>query len=320
MYGLVRVAGFGALVLTPAALLAATVGRPPTAPVGVLGLETVVVLAGSVAAVAERERAFGRVDAPELHRGKAVDALAVVAGAVLAYALSVHGGLGPVLGSALVGLAAGVATPRVAVPAYCGSFVGMASPDLFPSVAHVAVAGAVAGGAFVATAETFGGFGGKLGTIALFGCATTLALLPGVGYATGSPLAWTAVGVVVPVAVLGAVATVVLSVRLGLGAVVGSALVGVVAGVAFPTLIPGAGAPLAIVAFCASFVGMSTTERLGHEGHVAVAGALSGVVFLAVAPAFAGAGGKLGTVAFLSCIGWFGAVELVDSLAPFSAR
>lgn len=314
MYGLVRIAGYLALLVTPAALLGATVESAGGVPVGALGVESGVVLAGSVAAVRERERAFESVDAAEFDRGDAVDALAVLAGAVLTYALAVSAGLGPVLASALVGLVAGVAAPRVAVPAYCGSFVGMASPALFPSLAHVAVAGTVAAAAFVVTTETFGGFGGKLGTIALFGCATALLLLPGVEYATGSALPWTSVLVVVPVAVVGAVVTVVFAVRVDLGPVVGSALVGAVAGVAFPPFLPELGATLAAVTFCASFVGMSTTDRLASEWHVAGAGALCGLVFVAVSPAFAGAGGKLGTVAFLACTALFGASELVDAV------
>lgn len=315
MYLLARAAGFLALLVTPAALLAATVGRSASIRTGTLGLGIGVAIAGGVAAVVEHHELFARAGAAGFDRGDAVDGLAVAVAAVLTYLLSTAVGLGPVLAAAVTGLVAGVAAPRVAVPAYCGSFVGMASPTLFPAIGYVLVAGLLAAAAFVATTELFGGFGGKLGTIAFFGCATTL-VLPGVAYASGSGLSWASAAVVVPVAVVGAVATVVLSIRLDLGAVVGSALVGLVAGVALPVLVSELGATLAAVAFCASFVGMSTTERLGHEGHVALVGALSGLVFITVSPAFAGAGGKLGTVAFLSCIAAFGVAEVAGVVVP----
>ncbi|MCU4973572.1 hypothetical protein OB955_12570 [Halobacteria archaeon AArc-m2/3/4] len=305
MYGLVRGCGYVALLLTPVALLGSALLAPRDASAGIVGLEVGIgiALAGGLAAVAERERALGRlhVDAAEFDRADVVDVLAVVAGALFAYVLSVHAGLGPVLGSAFVGLVAGLGADDLDGPVYCGSFVGMTSPTLFPSAAYLVGAGLVAGLAYVATRGTFVGMGGKLGTIALFGCATAV-VLAGVDYGVESALQWDSARVVVPAAVVGAVSTVVLSVRLELGAVVGSAFVGLVAGIAFPTLLPELGETVAAVAFCASFVGMSSTGRLRGEAHVALAGCLCGLVFIVVTPAFVGAGGKLGTVAFVSCV------------------
>ncbi|MFC7079801.1 hypothetical protein [Halorussus caseinilyticus] len=313
MYAPTRLAGYVVLSLTPVALLARALfaGSASTATVG---LEGGLVLAGGVAVAAERDRALGTPDAPELGRGEIIDALSVVAAAVLTYVLSVRFGLGPVVASALVGLAAGAFAAEIAVPAYCGSFVGMASPDLFPSVGYLAVAGLLAGLAFVAAERAFDGFGGKLGTLALFGCAAT-AVLTGADYAAASALAWTQAGLVVPVSVAGAVATAVLSVRLGLGAVVGSAVVGLVAGL--PALALGSGGTLAAAAFCASFVGMSSTDRLGGAGRVALAGAVCGLVFVTVAAAFSGAGGKLGTTAFVSCVTVAGAERLLGTGRAF---
>ena len=304
-------AGYVALVVTPLALLAGAVAAPPALTTGRVTLGGSVVLVGGLAAVTERERALDATTASGFDRRDARDAVAVVAGAIAAYLLSVHAGLGPVVGSAAVGLAAGLAPTEHDVAAYCGSFVGMASPAVFPGVLPIALAAGVSGLAFVAARDAFGGVGGKLGTLALFGCATTVALT-GSDYASGTALPWTMAPEIVAVAVAGAVVTVVLSVRLGLGAVVGSAAVGLVAGLAFPTLLPATGATLATVAFCASFVGMSSTERLADERQVAVAGVLCGLVFVFVSPAFVGAGGKLGTVAFVSAVSTVGLSELYE--------
>ncbi|SNZ12187.1 hypothetical protein SAMN06269185_1540 [Natronoarchaeum philippinense] len=306
--------GYTALGLTPAVLLAGAVGVSDAVQSGPVGIG--LVLVGAVAVGAEYDRALGPMDGVSVERSDAVDAGAVVAGALATYLLHVHAAPGPVLASALVGLGVGVAAEEIGVPAYCGSFAGMASPALFPSVAYVAAAGTVAGLAYVAADRAFDGFGGKLGTIAFLGCVST-ASLTGATYAAASPLAWHDARLVVPVAAAGAVATALLSRRLGLGAVIGSALVGAVAAVALPAAVPAAGDTLAAVAFCASFVGMSASGRLDGEVPVALTGALCGVVFVLVAGAFPGAGGKLGTTAFVACLCYSGGEQLLDeSLSP----
>jgi len=308
VYGPVQLAGYVALVVTPAVLLLSAVRAPSSLPNGLLSVQFGVILTGTVMAATERRR-LSRIDMTGFDRTDAADALAVAAAAVVTYGLSVHAGLGPVLASAFVGLVAGVGLAAIDGAAYCGSFVGMASPALFPTFEGVALSGLIAGLAFVATTDSFGGFGGKYGTLALFGCIVTVPLV-GVDYAAGNVLAWRLAPVIVPVAALAAVATVVLRTRGGMSAVIASAAVGVVAGIAFPVVMPELGATLATAAFCASFVGMSSTTRLGAVRQVAGAGALCGLVFLAVAPALAGAGGKLGTTAFVSCLAVAGGLEL----------
>jgi len=309
VYRPAQLLGYLALLLTAGALLVGSLLAPTEMPSGTGGLQIGIVLTAAIAGVVEHRRTLTEFESSAFNSADAIDALAVVAGAVVTYVLSVHAGLGPVLASALVGLVVGLAIPSVGAPAYCGSFVGMASPAVFGGLESVILAGVVAGFAFVATTESFGGVGGKLGTLAMFGCLAAAALL-GLEFAeTGAPQ-WKLAHLIVPVAVLGAVATVVLSVRLEWGGVVGSGAVGVIAGIAFPLAMSDLGGTLAAVAFCASFVGMSSTERLSGLVQVGLAGGLSGFVFLMVTPAFDGSGGKLGTIAFVSCIGLIGALEL----------
>ncbi|MFC6954072.1 hypothetical protein [Halorubellus litoreus] len=306
MQWVVRGGGFVALVGTALALVAGAVVEPVVS-VASVGVGGWVVVVGGVVVGAEGRSLFGDGDGrvvfgggEVLARGGVVEVVAVAGAAAVTYALSVHAGFGPVLASAVVGLVAGVVFSDVDAAAYCGSFVGMVSPVVFPSVGVVLVAGLVAGVGFVATRESFAGFGGKLGTLALFGCAST-GLVLGVEYAAASGVPWASAVVVVPTAAVAAVLTAGLSQRFGLGAVVASAVVGVVAGVTLPVVVDGGGR-LAAVAFCASFVGMSSRERLGSARSVGAAGVVCGVVFVVVAPAFAGAGGKLGTTAFVSCL------------------
>lgn len=304
---LVRQLGFLSLLVTPILLLSRAA---LTARIGALlaGLGAVTVAGGSAMAF-ERRRFLGGVAHVHLGDDDALAFVSVVGGAVLAHLLGVHAGLGPVLGSALVGLLAGVALPRVDTAAYCGSFVGMASTALFPAHRALVLAAALAGVAFLATKRTFGGYGGKLGTLAFLGCATAAALTPATyGNAGGAALA--SAPAVVLVAAVAAVVTAVVSIRLGLGAVVGSALVGVAAGIGFPLAGVAHAGTLATVAFCASFVGMSAPDRLADLRQFALAGAVSGGVYLAAADVFVGAGGKLGTVAFASSLAVAGARRL----------
>jgi len=308
VYGPVRLVGYIALLVTPAALLLGAVRAPPDLSIGVLSVPFGVALAGTVVAETERQR-LSSTDVATVDRTDAADVLAVATAAVGTYWLSVHADLGPILAAALVGLAVGLGLPQVGGAAYCGSFVGMVSPAVLPSLEGVALAGTIAGLAFVATADVFGGFGGKYGTLALFGCLTSVALL-GADYAAGSVLAWDAVPAVVVVAVVGAVATVVVRTHAGASSVVASAAVGLAAGLAFPVALPALGSTLAAVAFCASFVGMSSADRLETLGQVAGAGLVCGLVYVVVAPALAGAGGKLGTTAFVSCLAVAGGLEL----------
>lgn len=308
MYGPVQLVGYVALLVTPAALLLGAARAPSTVSLGSVSLQVGVALAGTVVAATERQRLSG-LDTASLERTDAVDAFAVATAAVGTYWLSVHAGLGPILASALVGLVVGVALPQVDGPAYCGSFVGMVSPAVFPSLAGVALAGTVAALAFVATADVFGGFGGKYGTLALFGCLTSVALLDA-DYAAGSALELGLVPATVVVAVVAAVATVTLRTHADASSVVASATVGLGAGLAFPIALPALGTTLAAVAFCASFVGMSSADRLETRTQIAGAGLVCGLVYVAVAPALAGAGGKLGTTAFVSCLAIAGGLEL----------
>ncbi|MFD1563270.1 hypothetical protein ACFR99_06895 [Haloarchaeobius amylolyticus] len=308
MYSRVRLVGYVALLVTPAALLLGAVRAPPALSAGLLSVQFGVVLAGTVVAATERQR-LSRIDTVGLDRTDAVDALAVATAAVVTYGLSVHADFGPVRASALVGLAVGLGLSQVDGAAYCGSFVGMVSPVVLPSLEGVALAGTVAALAFVATTDVFGGFGGKYGTLALFGCLTSVALLDA-DYAAGSALAWDLVPAIVVVAVVGAVATSVLRTHTGASAVVASAAVGLAAGLVFPAVLPALGPTLAAVAFCASFVGMSSADRLETHGQVAGAGLVCGLVYVVVTPALAGAGGKLGTTAFVSCLAVAGGLEL----------
>ena len=277
------------------------------------------VAATALGGVAAREARWAlRADEFGVTRTDLGNATAVALAAPVTYLLSVEVGVGAVVASALVGLCAQLVTETYGAPAYCGSFVGMATPVGGADLAAVTAAGGVAAVVFVAAKRSFNGFGGKLGTTAFVGCLTVAAvggLSPGGGSVPGAELA----AALVVAAAVAAVATLVVSVRLGHGPVVGSAVVGLVAGVVCPPLFA-AGDAIAAVAFCASFAGMATPERIPGPGTMLLAGATSGAVFVGAAPYFVGFGGKLGTIAFTACLVTAGVRSLGRSLAPVGSE
>ena len=307
MRKVVRAIGFIPLGVAPVALLVAAAFRgshPSLSGFSVVPWLAVLPAVACVGYVTRLEAGAvlgtgtGRWHPPGAAEG--VTLLAVVVGALLTRALAVELGLGVIVAAALVGLVADRVAPSHGAAVYCGAFVGMASPALFPDTVTVAVAGVVAGVVFVVADGVFDGFGGKLGTAAFAGCVAVAPVFGATGGA-GTPVA---PPTVVGYALAGAAAagvTSVCAVRLGHGPVQASALVGLVGGLVCPPLLP-AGDGLAAVVFCASFAGMARPTRVPGTWTMAAAGAVCGLLVAATSTVFVGFGGKLGTVAFVACL------------------
>lgn len=100
----------------------------------------------------------------------------IAAAGVFTFYLSVGLSLGPVIASASVGFIASYLTvfkssflKTLAVPIYCGTFVGMCSSFIAEDYFFVSYAGLVAGIIYLITRDALNGIGGKLGTIAFGG-------------------------------------------------------------------------------------------------------------------------------------------------------
>ncbi len=103
--------------------------------------------------------------------------LGVAVGGILTCILCRDFKLGAVVGASLVGISAYLVVPKYAVPVYCGAFVGMTSNALLFTRSEVAIASVIAGIIFVLSSYVFGGFGGKLGTIAFISTIITSLIL-----------------------------------------------------------------------------------------------------------------------------------------------
>ena len=229
----------------------------------------------------------------------------VFAGGIITFGMSHDLGLGPVISASVIALIAYMLVPKYSVAAYCGSFVGMTSNLLLYNYREVALVSLIAGIVFYLTSDVFNGFGGKLGTIALFSTAIICHSLSRdfltLSIADSRTNLW-----IIAVAGFATTLTYYLNVHQKHGPVLASAVVGIIGALILPTLFQELGSTLAVVAICASFTGMSSKERAGEIGNIVITGLLTGIVFVYSTPQLGGAGGKLGTIAFGAILSTFG--------------
>ncbi len=119
---------------------------------------------------------------------------------------------------------------------------------------------------------------------------------------------------IVLVSMLAGVATYYVSIKLNKGAVFGSAVVTLISGILFPNLIPAIGPRLALVATCASYAGMVGIKNAPKISEMAAIGLINGIIFIATLSAYPGVGGRLGTVAAISCFAWIGLKKVYSNI------
>jgi len=237
--------------------------------------------------------------------------LAVLGGTLVTFAGAIELGLSPIVAASLVGITAALVVRRLAVPVYCGAFVGMTSPALFGSYLAATLAAVVAGLLFTAAYPVFHGVGGKLGTTAFVG--VLLVVVPTANsFQSGTVPRLPVLLSVVGVGAVGAITTFAIHARSPASPVLASGLVGAVGGLLLPTAVGAAGGLLAAANYSASFAGMTSPERIPNEWWIGLAGVGVGLVVAYTTPFVGGSGGKLGTIAFGSCLGIHGTLRAVD--------
>lgn len=90
------------------------------------------------------------------------------------------------------------------------------------------------------------------------------------------------------------------------GSVIASAIITLAAGLVLPHFFPENGALLATAAACASYAGMISVENALNFFEMAAISLMTGILFVAAGEAYVGVGGKLGTIAAISCFAWLG--------------
>jgi hypothetical protein len=268
------------------------------------GIFMLIVVIGSIIAIYHEGKSLAylrNMQAQNQAKRIVFEFIAVFAGGILAYFFSQDIGLGPVVAAGLVGILAYLIIPGLGAPVYCGAFVGMTSEILLFNHLEVAIASLITALVFILARNVFVGVGGKLGAMALIG--TSIA-----GFGLGrnflfTPVSdWKTNALVILIALIAAPLTYYFNRHRENGPVLASSVVGLAAGLILPTLFPLNGNTFAVVAICASFTGMTSTERCPNFWHMSAAGLFTGIIFVFSAPLLGGAGGKLGTIAFGSVL------------------
>lgn len=121
---------------------------------------------------------------------------------------------------------------------------------------------------------------------------------------------------IIIVAIIVGIVTYAIANILNKGAVFASAVVTLVSGIIFPYFFPIMGNTLMVVAACASYAGMVAIKNVPKLWEMVVVSSITGTLFIIASNTYAGVGGRLGTIAALSCLAWVGfkRVFAVDKL------
>ena len=112
--------------------------------------------------------------------------------------------------------------------------------------------------------------------------------------------------IILIISVVSGIATYVVSHILKRGAVIASAIITLVAGLILPYFFPSIGNTLATAAACSSYAGMISIENALNLLEMSVISLMTGILFIAATSAYIGIGGRLGTIAAISCFAWLG--------------
>ncbi|OZV12049.1 hypothetical protein CIW83_11460 [Tissierella sp. P1] len=112
--------------------------------------------------------------------------------------------------------------------------------------------------------------------------------------------------IILIISIAAGMATYIVSNILKRGAVIASAIITLVSGLMLPYFFPLMGGVLATAAACSSYAGMISVENALNLLEMAVISLMTGILFIAARSAYAGIGGRLGTIAAISCFAWLG--------------
>ena len=112
--------------------------------------------------------------------------------------------------------------------------------------------------------------------------------------------------IILIISVVAGIATYIVSNFLKRGPVIASAIITLVSGLMLPYFFPSIGGVLATAAACSSYAGMISLENALDLFEMGVISLMTGILFIAARSAYPGIGGRLGTIAAISCFAWLG--------------
>ena len=111
---------------------------------------------------------------------------------------------------------------------------------------------------------------------------------------------------IIIVAIIAGLVTYAIANILNKGAVFASAVVTLISGIIFPYFFPIMGNSLMVVAACASYAGMVAIKNVPKLWEMVMVSTITGTLFIVASTTYTGVGGKLGTIAAISCLAWIG--------------
>lgn len=114
--------------------------------------------------------------------------------------------------------------------------------------------------------------------------------------------------IIIITSIISGLITYIISNKLNKGPVLGSSIVVLISGIFLPHFFGELGINLALVSTASSYSGMVATKNIPNLYEMAIVGFITGIVFILVdhQDVFSGVGGKLGTIAGISCLTWIG--------------
>lgn len=234
-----------------------------------------------------------------------LDGLFAVVGVYATYSIVHFFGVSAVLASSLIGILGYFFVKKHQVAIYCGSFAGMVSVALF-NYYEVTVLAIICAFIFILTKSLFSGYGGKLGTVAFMSSLITFSIFQEEYMVIESDFN---IWLLLLTSILGAVLTYSIQHYIKTSAVLASASVSFLFAIMMIYLVKNH-MEYTVIFFCASFIGMSSKERLPNLLYVLVSGFILGLIYFIFTEYFHGLGGKLGLMAMMSVIITSGVVAI----------
>ena len=224
-----------------------------------------------------------------------IEGFFVAAGVIASYSIVHNFETSSVLASSLVGLIGFLLFRKYQVAIYCGSFAGMVSVLLF-NYYEVLILALICAFIYLLTKPLFKGYGGKLGTIAFMSSLITFSIFNEEYLEVVVEFNF---WILLVTSVLGVMVTYCIHHKGKTSSVFASALSSSVFGIIIILLFPQY-VEYTVVFFSASFIGMSSKERLPNLYSVLISGIVLGLIYFIFVEYFHGLGGKLGLMALMS--------------------
>lgn len=111
---------------------------------------------------------------------------------------------------------------------------------------------------------------------------------------------------IILVAILGTVVAYFISVYLDKGATMGAGVTTLISGIVFSYMDSELGLTLAAVATTGAYAGMISKKNTPQIWEMIIIGFIVGIITILATSVYLGIGGKLGTIAAISCLTWIG--------------